>query len=343
MTAPADVNTDAQTLPRFQRDSHHADNLSLVYALSSDGADNYSRMAHLSIVCARRIHPQAKVTLVCDEVTAAALPGRADALTACVDQVRMVQTGMPTAVERSRFVKTSLRQVVPGDFIFLDVDALPVRPFRQMIDRVRDIGAVPDCGPQTTDRLSFKAAARVYFSRPQLPQRVQTVFAQMGWDFPPRHYLNSGVMVFRDTPGAHRVGGLWHQRWLQCRAQGVMQDQFALARALDEAGTHVVELPRRFNGMIGTFPWYANRAAIFHFFTHGKGQPAEGTVLAEMIERYESTGTCDEGLIDRLLQSKYPWRTRTVRKLIASGVYHDALCHAWHKLVGANQRRNGSV
>src|SRR6187549_1140648 len=102
--------------------------LNLCYVLASTGRDDYSAMAAVSAHCVRRLHANAHIHLLCDEATEPALREHAAPVLALVDRVHRIETGMPTPVLRSRFVKTSMRRHIEGDFIFIDVDTMPVRP-----------------------------------------------------------------------------------------------------------------------------------------------------------------------------------------------------------------------
>src|SRR5690242_498527 len=96
--------------------------LNVCYVQASTEDDLYAAMACISATFVRRLYPDAHIHLVCDEVTAPALRDRRAKVLDLASEVTVVDTGMPGLIKRSRFVKTSLRQVVRGDFIFLDVD-----------------------------------------------------------------------------------------------------------------------------------------------------------------------------------------------------------------------------
>jgi len=95
----------------------------ICYAVTSSGQDSYADMAYVSARAARIVHPDVNITLLIDEVTDAALKASGSKLLGAADQTIVVQTGLDSAAARSRFVKTSIRSRVSGDFLFIDAAA----------------------------------------------------------------------------------------------------------------------------------------------------------------------------------------------------------------------------
>ncbi|MCC7191304.1 MAG: hypothetical protein IT444_00860 [Phycisphaeraceae bacterium] len=296
--------------------------LQICYVLAGSGDDVYADMLYISASMSRRLYADARIRLLCDEVTAPALEQHHSPVLDVVDEVVRVETGMTTVASRSRFVKTSMRQVVQGDFIFLDADALPVQPFHQMALVKEDFAAVRDCLVVPAGQwYQLKLLWRHWTESPPIPAPVKPVYDSMAWNYPPRYYFNTGVMFMRDTPEARRLGQEWHNRWRQQFDKlGIHQDQFSFNSAIHDLTTPIRVLPTRYNAMVRTSPWYAHRAKIFHFFTTGKS-PEPGTVLARLVETLQKTRKLDTEMIERFCRSGYPWLTDSLLLRAAAGNY----------------------
>jgi hypothetical protein len=218
-----------------------------------------------------------------------------------------------------------MRQSIEGDFIFLDADAVPVRPFHRIATTSEDIAAVRDClrvppGQWYTWRLLL----RHWTEKPPVPPDVQPLYEKMGWSYPPRYYFNTGVLYMRDTPAARKLGEEWHGRWRrQFDTLGRHEDQFAFNTAVKDLSVPVRVLSSRYNAMVKTSPWYAHRASIFHFFTSGKS-PEPGTILAQLVKCFQETKGLDADAVERFCRSGYPWTAESWLLLAAAGNYSGA-------------------
>jgi hypothetical protein len=140
----------------------------ICYVLASTGTDLYAQMTCISLSLSRRLYPAAKIVVLVDEVTQANLTKCQSPLLSLASQIISVETGMPAAVARNRFIKTSMRQVLSGDFVFLDADALPIRKFDELA--------------QTGAGLAAALDLEEFFDRPHVP-----TFALEGLHYGPKH------------------------------------------------------------------------------------------------------------------------------------------------------------
>ena len=94
-----------------------------VFVLTSSPKDFYCEQTLVAVASLRVHNPGAFVTLLTDDRTLATLTGNRAALKDAVDEIKALTLDEKlTPMLRSRFLKTSIRNVIDGDFLFLDSD-----------------------------------------------------------------------------------------------------------------------------------------------------------------------------------------------------------------------------
>lgn len=195
----------------FFRNKAENERVKIVYVLVSSRNDCYYEQFLLSLYSLRYSNPDRVVEVVTDRDTREYLIEKKEPLLSDVSfhVVQVEGSGM----YKSRFLKTSLREQVSGDFLFLDVDTLVCGSLAP-VDKVKaDVAAV----------ISLNGQGRI------LNERKRRYLSEAGFgDYRYGPYFNSGVMLVRDTAAAHRLFNAWHKGWQQSFLNGVPFDQPAL-------------------------------------------------------------------------------------------------------------------
>src|ERR1700730_7960515 len=203
----------------------------IFFVLAAKDLGLYADMAAVAALSVRRLHPQARIILVTDEPTARAIDHHSHALGNVVSEIVVRPTGTEDPVVGSRHLRTVLRQLVKGDYLYLDSDAIAVR----RLDRGWPGGA-------------DLAMARDWNQRGMPPTAlpgIEKLRVELGWEFRPDPYLNAGVMFVRDTPAAHAFYGEWHRRWKQTLSLDIPEDQWSLNIASATGIATIAILPDR--------------------------------------------------------------------------------------------------
>src|SRR5580704_8513167 len=166
------------------------------YVLSTNGEPYYGDLLAVSAKAVRRLYPDARMTIVTDERSLDFARPLADRLAA---SVRSAGTYRGDVRVRSRFAKTQVRELIDGDFLYLDADTLPVARFDELFACRAPLGAALDRN-RTNPSGAFPADQAGYFQR-------------LGWPHPTPLYVNSGVVFWRDCPAARELGRSWHANW----------------------------------------------------------------------------------------------------------------------------------
>lgn len=234
----------------------------IVYSCSSSSADVYLEQTLVSVYSLKIYNSQAHTVLVIDSQTNETInehPRRK--IRDYFDEVIVVDC--PEGYnqhQRSRFLKTNIRQVVSGDYLFIDSDTIVASSLEEIDYCTFEVGAVGD--------------KHVIIKNHAKRELIKLLSKKVGWQFNEQsYYYNSGVMYVKDTPRAHELYKLWHNEWIKYH-KIVGQDQPSLAKADAMMGGIIETLDGTWNCQISDNGLkYLYKAKIVHYFSstiHGK-------------------------------------------------------------------------
>jgi hypothetical protein len=267
--------------------------MKICYCLASSGEDWYPEMTFISASCVRRLHRAARITILMD-VDTYNMPIREPFdVRGLADHLVRVEVGLDGPAPRSRFLKTSMRQLVDGAFLFLDSDTLPIRPFREIFE--------------TTASMSAAFDRNIENPEPHFPEFAGRLLSEVGWTNPLPNYYNAGVIHFSDQDESRALGVEWHRRWrLLYERFREHRDQPALNSAIHALDIHPRVFPIQYNAMVGVAARFAHKAKIFHFYT-SSGKPREGTLLDHLVKHMFSRREIDWRAIDTATRFGAVW------------------------------------
>lgn len=251
-------------------------NTKIVYVLVSQETDCYYEMLLLSLYSLRRHHPNELVEVVMDNTTYQRLFTSNNML---LKEVTPVVVSIPpeyTVMQRSRYLKTSLRQIVAGDFLYLDSDTLICKRLDSIDSVNADLAMVANEHHGTLDQNSINYEKCL----------------QAGFDhLESAPYFNSGVIFSRDNVTSHQFFQLWHSLWEQSIKNGVPQDQPALCQTNVYSGLVLTNLPNAWNCQLFCFSDLEdlNNAFIFHYFTI-----RDSLLKSILLEHIKKSGKVDD-------------------------------------------------
>lgn len=234
-------------------------NTKIVYVAVSDEEDLYLEETFVSIYSLRLHNPKAVVYLVVDEKTDSTIRGKRSGILKYVDHKIVVPIQEPyNKVERSRYLKTRLREYIQGVFFYLDSDTVVVEDLSELDKLQCDIAAV----------ISDHVPVNVYYDF--CGNNVKKYARQEGWkcagNIP---YFNGGALFVKDSELAHSFYKDWHSRWKDClQKYGRHNDQPPLAWVNEKYNYVITELPGIWNCQILTFSLpFIHEAKIIHYFS----------------------------------------------------------------------------
>lgn len=292
--------------------------MKIVYVITSAGRDAYTAMTRVSAASLRRIHPGAQVAVVCDRETDRAVRMAQDPLLGEAGEWLAFETPPGDAAFRNRFLKTSLRERISGEYLFLDSDTIVRDDLKPLFQMVGDLAAAPN---HSREDLSA-----------QIWEGDRAILRQMGWTIGGEFYVNGGVMWVSESEGAKRFYRLWHAKWQTSKtclqAQdgeaaargspaaprprtgvdliGASRDQPALNAALFESGARCVRMACRYNAQIISNPLSVRDAAVWHYYYSLQYQAHSR--IDGLIRETIRTQRVDGGRLRDLIEAQSLWR-----------------------------------
>lgn len=256
----------------------------VVYVLISDGEDDFCEMTLLSVHSLRFYNPDAEIHILTDDSSYEVFrkkygPAPAGATVAVVP--------IPEGFEkkkRSRYLKTSLRKHITGDFLFIDCDTLICGPLDDIASFQQDIGCVPDFHTQTSlDR----------------PEMISQCEENGFYNLNGKPFYNSGVIFAKDTPLCAEFFAEWHRLWLVSSTKGNLLDQPAFCQANVNLGFPIREIPGEWNCMIQFKDGRAllSRAKILHYFSSHAFASAPRRIIMDSIRRTRRIGPSLDNIV----------------------------------------------
>jgi len=228
----------------------------VVYTLVSSPEDNYAWQAYVSVLSLRHHNADAKVLLLCDDKTAEYV--KEHALIHSVDEI--IVPSLPenlTAMQKSRYLKTGLRQYVDGDVLFIDTDTLIVSPIDEIDELEAGVAAVLDAHTPLADNPYLEMITRD-------SHLVGNDLSGISG------YYNSGVIF---SKGDEMIGDFyrkWNENYRCGQDSGVKMDQPYLAKT-DAAFGHIIkELPGVWNCQLRHGVRFLKDAKIVHYLWTAK-------------------------------------------------------------------------
>lgn len=226
-----------------------------VYVLTSGPEDYYTEQAVASMHSLRSHNPGMNIILVTDKYTMDSFHGDRETIKHYVNEFKTVD--LPENLnpkQRSRFLKTSLRRLLKGDFLYIDCDTIICDKIDGLDEFKGDIGAVRDCHKPSTGNVQLKKALKATGKK-----------VSVGND-----YFQGGVLLVRDTPWSSKFFKDWHEIWKNDNEKYNLQiDQFAFAQSNVLNPGVVCHLPDEYNcQLIAEECWrHIFKVKIFHYIS----------------------------------------------------------------------------
>ena len=225
----------------------------IVYTLISSEKDCFLEELWVSLYSLRQFHPEAIVKVLVDEPTKEYMTKFSELCELITEIVIVSVPANYNAKQRSRVIKTTVRNVIDGAYLFIDTDTVICKPLEEIDKLECDIAAVPD--------------GHLYLSECMFPptNSVNKIFKTDVSDS--KYWFNSGVMFVADNELTRKFYKRWNENWTySCFKKGQSQDQPALLATDKEFGYLISELPGIYNAQVAMSLKYFADAAIVHWW-----------------------------------------------------------------------------
>ena len=226
----------------------------LVYVLTCAEDATYIEQALISAFSARYHNPDAHIVLLVDDKTHQLLVGKRAELLEYITECKVIQTPAEyNLMQTSRWLKTNVRNLIDGDFLFIDCDTVITGPLDEADNFTCEIGAVLD---------THRPVSRFH---PKEQVDLVKKADVCGWDFSSvDDYFSSGVLFVKDTPTTYEFYRKWHEYYNYSSSCGVNIDQISFERAQQDLPI-VKGIDDIYNTIMFIRPKFIEQAKIVHF------------------------------------------------------------------------------
>ena len=227
----------------------------VAYVLVSNQNDIYLEQLYFSMYSLRMHNPHTEILIICDSATNESLVGNRKLLSEISDKIISVDVPLSyNNMQKSRFIKTSLRKHVQGDYVYIDNDTI-ITDELTALDRLEyPLMGVPDfhCDiesyPGKKDYQIFSSKVNLCFEKH-------------------KYCFNGGVMYVKDDPISYQLYELWNREWIANLDLGYSTDQQSLFAANEKCGFPIKVLDDIYNCQIMYNGLkYLYKAKIIHYF-----------------------------------------------------------------------------
>lgn len=227
--------------------------MKILYVLVSSESDFYYEQALISMMSAKYQKPNCTISLLTERETDNSLNGPRNLINEYLSEKVVIDLDSSLSpMQKSRWLKTSMRKYVNGDFLYVDVDTVFAAPIDETLFS-EDIMGVPD------GNCPLKTHPMRWF----IEDNLKKVHFSNTLDY----HINSGVLFFKDTPIARSFAQKWHERWLECCKKEIFIDQTALHQAIIDSGTKIGLLPDYMNAQFGRNINTLASGVILHYYS----------------------------------------------------------------------------
>lgn len=266
----------------------------IVYVVISGEQDIYFEQVWASAWSLKHYNPEAHILLLTDEETKLTIysDARKESLN-YIDEIVTVDFDADyTNKEKSRWIKTNMRNLVSGDFLFIDADTIICGDLRDVDNWTCSIGAVLDSHCHSREICDTIPFQDMYVDR------LKRIF---NLDYNGEDVFNSGVMFVKDDEKAHRFFDTWHKNWQHSNSKGIVLDQLPLLKTNIELGQTIQEIPGEYNCQICFSIEYLTRAKILHTFAHQKSSGSLSVIMGAELFKTINRQRCISDDIQQVL------------------------------------------
>ena len=206
-----------------------------VYVLTSSEKDLYYEQFFLSVTSLRIHNPKAFIVALIDSKTKEGLIGKRSSYEHVVSEIVTVTTPKELSQkEVSRWIKTSMKKYVSGDFLYIDCDTVIAENLDVDFPQEVKVGAILD-----THVPLAKHHKALHFKQEDIAIKFTSFETGLRY--------NGGVIFCRDCPEGDEFFSRWHSLWLFSNKNGISQDMPSLNQANHEMGGIITELHGKWN------------------------------------------------------------------------------------------------
>lgn len=228
--------------------------LNVVYVLVCDAQNYFYEQFLISATSLRYRMKEVSITLLVEQSTNEYIKRVYPGVNEIVDNIVVYEiVDSYDMVARARILKTKMREIISGDFLYLDCDTVVCASLDE-ITKCKHSSAVIDNHMEVSyDINEFQGVVN----------RAKQFNFSVGYQ---NKHFNSGVLWCKDDDVTRKFFALWHDVWMETYGRGVKIDQLSLNEVNNRTKGVLNELDGTWNCQLRYgLPYLAN-AKIIHYF-----------------------------------------------------------------------------
>lgn len=228
--------------------------MKIVYILISSENDYYAEQLLVSLYSLKLHNPDCHSVVLTDKDSFRILKDRLKRIYEYANEI--LKVNLPkglTEKEKSRFIKTSMRKYIDGEFLYIDVDTIIMKSLQGIENYRCNIGAVLDghtLGSSNGQMLNCLKLKKI--------KKWECV-----------SYFNCGMLWVKDNEITRKFFDDWHEIWYRdWKNYQIVIDQFAFAQANINNNNIVVEIPGKYNCQLTiSYSKFLLNAKLIHYMS----------------------------------------------------------------------------
>lgn len=236
-------------------------NTKFVYVVVSAPNDVYLEQAYISMFSLKYHMPNAYIVLLTDTQTSDSFTGIRKEEVKFADEVVSISYDVNrfNGQQRSRQLKTSIRNIIDGDFLYIDCDTIITR---RLDDIDKTDAVIAACRDSHCD----------FIDNPYRDMDI-SIGRIMNWPVEEETvFYNGGVTYVKDVPETHEFYRRWNENLNEGYLKNIYLDQPSFAKTNFEMNHIVKQLPDEWNCELKHGIRYLKDAYIVHYLCTNSSQ-----------------------------------------------------------------------
>ncbi len=228
--------------------------LTVVYVLVSGEKDYFYEQFLMSVTSLRYRMKEVNVLLLVEQSTNDYLLSQHEDVHTVVDEIVVCKLPEEYSMKaRSRILKTRMRELIEGDFLYIDCDTV-------ICDTLEDIQKMPVTGAVLDNHR--RVSEDVSEFAPVIERAKKNQFS-VGYE---NQHFNSGVIWCKDDEITREFFKRWNECWYETYKKNIMIDQLSLNEVNHQMKGMLTEISGVWNCQLRFGLPYLADAKIIHYF-----------------------------------------------------------------------------
>ena len=274
--------------------------MKFVYVVTGNENTFFVEQTWVSIWSLKYYNPDAEVIIATDKSTERYIKTKPELVKLCSDIISISFDDGFTEMLKSRWLKTKLRELIRGTFVYLDGDTIITNSLAELSNFKEDVGMI----------LDMHVCFDEHYHRNRVLKFMKKIYGIN--EVNTNNYYNGGFFITNDTPSSRAFFNGWYDNWERSREKGWPYDQIALLKACNDFPGTVRTISGIYNCQLSYSLKYLYDAKLVHFQRIKKfGDPICLFYSNDIFRKIKEQGFIGEEEIEQIIHCKSGLSART--------------------------------